>query len=147
MWLICRECYTVNRLLWDYFALSFHDSSAGLNLLRLSLLHQCFDRELFRAFPSFYFLLWCDFDAISQARKPCLKSRKLANFALLQQLKLKSWSSKFFCEGSGSETVHFLPYNLASLWLPSCMVNPPQVWKVRKSAIKMCFYWCTIINH
>ena len=39
---------------------------------------------------------WCDFDAISQANKSCLKSRKLANFASLQQLKFKSWGSKFF---------------------------------------------------
>ena len=109
-------------------------------LKKLKSPHQCFDRELFRAFPSFYFLLWCDFDAILQACKPCLKSRKLVNFALLQQPKLKSWSSKFFCKGSRPETVHFMPYNLASLWLPSCMVNCPQAQKVQKLAIKMCFY-------
>ena len=101
---------------------------------------QCFDRKLFRAFPSFYFLIWCDFDGISHA-KPCLKSR---NFASLQQLKFKSRSFKFFWMGSGPETVHFLPCNLAKLLLTSCMVNPPQTRKVRnsESAIKMCSCWC-----
>ena len=54
-------------------------------------------------------------NATSQARKPCLKSRKfkLANFALLQpeQLKFKSWNSEFFfCMGSETESVHFLPF-------------------------------------
>ena len=43
--------------------------------------------------------------------------------------------------GSGLETVHFLPCNLGSLWLPSCTVNPPQAQKVRKSAIK-----CTLAD-
>ena len=28
------------------------------------LWHQGFDRQLFRACPSFYFLIWCNFDAI-----------------------------------------------------------------------------------
>ena len=93
--------------------------------------------ELFRAFISLFgaILMGFDhFDGISHA-KPCLKSR---NFASLQQLKFKSRSFKFFWMGSGPETVHFLPCNLNSLLLTSCMVNPPQARKVRNSAIKTC---------